>query len=59
LFAVAFGTIAISVWPYMISFSITIEQAAAPGFVFPLLLLYTGISFGMFRGKVRAEESNY
>src|SRR5271170_7416426 len=30
IFAVAFGTLAISFWPYMIPFSITIEDAAAP-----------------------------
>ena len=30
LFAAAFGTMAISFWPYMIPFSITIEEAAAP-----------------------------
>jgi cytochrome bd ubiquinol oxidase subunit II len=70
-FAAAFGTMAISFWPYMIPFSITIEEAAAPHsslafmfwgeglFVFPLLLIYTAIIYGVFRGKVRAEESNY
>ena len=30
IFAAAFGTLAISFWPYMIPFSITIEAAAAP-----------------------------
>jgi hypothetical protein len=29
IFAAAFGTLAISFWPYMIPFSITIEEAAA------------------------------
>ena len=50
IFAAAFGTLAISFWPYMIPFSITIEEAAAPHsslafmfwgeglFVFPLML---------------------
>jgi cytochrome bd ubiquinol oxidase subunit II len=71
LFAAAFGTMAISFWPYMIPFSITIEEAAAPRsslafmfwgaglFVFPLLLLYTAISYAVFRGKVRTPESQY
>jgi cytochrome bd ubiquinol oxidase subunit II len=71
LFAAAFGTMAISFWPYMIPFSITIEAAAAPHsslafmfwgegiFVFPLLLLYTAISYAVFRGKVRATEGQY
>ncbi|MGA2289758.1 cytochrome d ubiquinol oxidase subunit II [Bradyrhizobium sp.] len=64
IFAAAFGTLAISFWPYMIPFSITVEQAAAPNsslafmfwgaglFVFPLMLLYTAISLTVFRGKV-------
>jgi cytochrome d ubiquinol oxidase subunit II len=30
IFLAAFGTLAISFWPYMIPFAITIEQAAAP-----------------------------
>ena len=30
IFAAAFGTLAISFWPYMIPFSITIDDAAAP-----------------------------
>jgi cytochrome bd ubiquinol oxidase subunit II len=30
IFVAAFGTLAISFWPYMIPFSITIEEAAAP-----------------------------
>src|SRR6202048_3738287 len=30
IFAAAFGTLAISFWPYMIPFSITIDEAAAP-----------------------------
>jgi cytochrome bd ubiquinol oxidase subunit II len=71
LFAAAFGTMAISFWPYMIPFSITIEEAAAPRsslafmfwgaglFVFPVLLLYTAISYAVFRGKVRTAESRY
>jgi cytochrome bd ubiquinol oxidase subunit II len=64
IFAAAFGTLAISFWPYMIPFSITIADAAAPHaslafmfwgeglFVFPLMLVYTAISYRVFRGKV-------
>jgi cytochrome d ubiquinol oxidase subunit II len=71
IFAAAFGTLAISFWPYMIPFSITIDEAAAPHaslafmfwgaglFVFPLLLLYTAISYGVFRGKVRPDADRY
>jgi cytochrome bd ubiquinol oxidase subunit II len=71
IFAAAFGTLAISFWPYMIPFSITIEEAAAPHsslafmfwgeglFVFPLMLLYTAISYTVFRGKVRPTADHY
>ena len=53
----------------MIPFSITIEEAAAPHsslafmfwgegiFVFPLMLLYTVISYTVFRGKVATRAS--
>jgi len=56
IFSAAFGTLAVSFWPYMIPFSITIDSAAAPHsslafmfwgaglFVFPLMLAYTIIS---------------
>jgi cytochrome d ubiquinol oxidase subunit II len=71
IFAAAFGTLAISFWPYMIPFSITIDQAASSHaslafmfwgeglFVFPIMLLYTAISFRVFRGKATAESANY
>jgi cytochrome d ubiquinol oxidase subunit II len=71
IFAAAFGTLAISFWPYMIPFSITIDDAAAPHsslafmfwgagvFVFPLMLLYTVISYTVFRGKVRPSAGHY
>lgn len=64
IFAAAFGTLAISFWPYMIPFSVTIDEAAAPRsslafmfwgeglFVFPLMLVYTVIRYRVFRGKV-------
>jgi cytochrome d ubiquinol oxidase subunit II len=71
IFAAAFGTLAISFWPYMIPFSITIDQAASSHaslafmfwgeglFVFPIMLLYTAISFRVFRGKATAESASY
>ena len=70
-FGAAFGTLAISFWPYMIPFSITITEAAAPHtslafmfwgaglFVFPLMLIYTAISLRVFRGKVSAAPGHY
>jgi cytochrome bd ubiquinol oxidase subunit II len=71
IFVAAFGTLAISFWPYMIPFSITIADAAAPHsslafmfwgeglFVFPLLLVYTAVSYTVFRGKVGATSGHY
>jgi cytochrome d ubiquinol oxidase subunit II len=71
IFAAAFGTLAISFWPYMIPFTITIEDSVAPYsslafmfwgeglFVFPLMLLYTAISYSVFRGKVRSASEHY
>jgi cytochrome bd ubiquinol oxidase subunit II len=65
IFMSAFGTLAISFWPYMIPFVLTIDEAAAPHsslafmfwgeglFIFPLMLIYTVISYRVFRGKVR------
>jgi cytochrome d ubiquinol oxidase subunit II len=64
IFLAAFCTLAISFWPYMIPFSLTVDQAAAPPsslafmfwgaglFVFPLMLFYTVINYSVFRGKV-------
>ena len=71
IFAAAFGTLAISFWPYMIPFTITVEDAAAPHsslafmfwgeglFIFPLMLVYTAVSYSVFRGKVRSASVNY
>jgi cytochrome bd ubiquinol oxidase subunit II len=63
IFVSAFGTFALSFWPYMIPFVVTIDEAAAPHsslafmfwgeglFVFPLMLLYVAIGYRVFRGK--------
>jgi cytochrome d ubiquinol oxidase subunit II len=65
IFMSAFGTLALSFWPYMIPSVITVDQAAAPQssltfmfwgcgvIVFPLMLIYTLVSYSVFRGKVR------
>jgi cytochrome bd ubiquinol oxidase subunit II len=70
IFMSAFGTLAISFWPYMIPFVLTINEAAAPHsslafmfwgegiFVFPLMLIYTVISYRVFRGKVGTTMSH-
>ena len=70
IFMSAFGTLALSFWPYMIPFVITIDEAAAPQsslafifwggvIVFPLMLLYTVISYSVFRGKIRTLAGHY
>jgi cytochrome d ubiquinol oxidase subunit II len=71
IFASAFGTLALSFWPYMVPFSITIDQAAAPHsslsfmfwgaglFVFPLMLVYVAFNYGVFRGKDRPSADRY
>jgi cytochrome d ubiquinol oxidase subunit II len=71
IFAAAFGTLSASFWPYMIPFSITVDEAAAPHsslafmfwgaglVVFPLMLLYTVISYSVFRGKAQPTSHPY
>jgi cytochrome d ubiquinol oxidase subunit II len=70
IFVAAFGTLALSFWPYMIPFVITVDEAAAPQsslmfmfwggvLIFPLILVYTLISYSVFRGKVRTTAGNY
>jgi cytochrome bd ubiquinol oxidase subunit II len=71
IFVMAFCTLALSFWPYMIPFAITIDQAAGPPsslafmfwgaglFVFPLMVLYTVIGYRVFRGKVAATPEHY
>jgi cytochrome bd ubiquinol oxidase subunit II len=71
IFAAAFGTLAVSFWPYMIPFSITIDDAASPHsslafmfwgeglFVFPLMLIYAVVNYSVFHGKIRPDSDHY
>ena len=70
IFVSAFGTLALSFWPYLIPFVITIDEAAAPQsslmfmfwggvVVFPLMLVYTLVSYSVFRGKIRTTTVHY
>jgi cytochrome d ubiquinol oxidase subunit II len=71
IFVAAFCTLAISFWPYMIPFTVTIEQGAAPHsslafmfwfagiIVFPLMLIYTAVSLSVFRGKVASTGTGH
>jgi cytochrome d ubiquinol oxidase subunit II len=71
LFVCAFAMLAISFWPYMIPFSLTIDAAAAPHaslaflfwgaglVVYPLMLVYTVCSYTIFSGKVDRAAEHY
>ena len=62
--AFSFLTLAASFWPYMIPYTVTIEDAAAPRqslefffwggglVIFPIVLVYTAAVFWIFRGRV-------
>jgi cytochrome bd ubiquinol oxidase subunit II len=64
IFLAAFLALESSFWPYMIPFSITVQEAAAPVetleflfygagiFIFPIVLFYTGTVYWTLRGKV-------
>jgi cytochrome d ubiquinol oxidase subunit II len=71
MFLSAFGTMAASFWPYMIPFSVTIADAAAPPatlkflfygaglVVLPIILAYTLAVYWVFRGKTRDDVGYY
>jgi cytochrome d ubiquinol oxidase subunit II len=63
IFLVAYGGVAVSVYPFIVPRSVTVWQAASPdaslGFLLvgaaillPLILGYTAYSYWVFRGKV-------
>ncbi|MCF4127503.1 cytochrome d ubiquinol oxidase subunit II [Methylobacterium sp. SyP6R] len=64
IFCAAFATLAVSFLPYMVPFTVTIAEAAAPEsslrflfwgaglFVLPITLAYTAAVYFIFRGKV-------
>lgn len=65
LFIVAFLTLGVMFWPYMIPYTITVANAAAPEaslsflfwgaglFVLPVVVIYTLGVYWVFRGKIR------
>jgi len=66
LFAMGYLGLAISVFPYIVPYSVTLWQAASsPGtqaflmvgtlFLLPVIFMYIGWSYYVFRGKVRAD----
>jgi len=66
IFAAAFATLAVSFYPYMVPYSITVAQAVAPRsslvfmfwgaglFILPLTLIYTLAVYFVFKGQVDA-----
>jgi cytochrome d ubiquinol oxidase subunit II len=67
LFLLSYAGLGISMYPYIVPQSITIWQAAAPlnsqlfmlvgvAILIPLILVYTGWAYWVFRGKVRPES---
>jgi cytochrome bd ubiquinol oxidase subunit II len=67
LFVMSYAGIAISLWPMIVPGHYTLDQAAATEstqafllvgtlFLLPVILFYTGWSYWVFRGKVRADS---
>ena len=67
-FLMAFITLAEMFWPYMIPYSITVTNAAAPAqslefmfyagiVVLPVILIYSAVVYWVFRGKLRRTYS--
>src|SRR5271165_1032190 len=69
-FAASYLTLGVMLWPYMIPYSLTVADAAAPdvslGFLFyggvivlPLIAAYTLGVYWVFRGKTQREDGRY
>lgn len=68
IFATAFATLAVSFYPYMVPYSITIAEAAAPRssqeflfwgaglIVLPITVVYTLVVYFIFRGKTETNN---
>jgi cytochrome d ubiquinol oxidase subunit II len=65
-FLLAYVGLAVSLWPMMVPASVTIQAAAAPpatqafllwgaSVLLPIVLIYTGYVYWLFRGKVHAD----
>jgi cytochrome d ubiquinol oxidase subunit II len=64
-FVAAFFSLAVMFWPYMIPYTVTVGNAAAPEkslsflfwgagvFVLPVIAIYTAVVYWLFRGKLR------
>ncbi|MGB0935465.1 MAG: cytochrome d ubiquinol oxidase subunit II, partial [Alphaproteobacteria bacterium] len=67
LFTMGFIGLAVSLWPYVVPFEVTIWEAAAAdtslsillvgaAIILPIILLYTAYSYYVFRGKTSDEK---
>jgi len=67
LFALSFLGLSVSMWPYLIPTEVTIWEAAAPPssqlfmlvgalVLIPIILIYTGYAYWVFRGKLDPEQ---
>lgn len=67
LFVMCFIGLGISMWPYAIPNSVTLQEAAAPyesqlfmivgaAVLIPVILIYTGYAYWVFRGKLDPDE---
>jgi cytochrome d ubiquinol oxidase subunit II len=70
LFLLCYLGLAISLWPMIVPYKYTLwDAASAPGtqaflligalFLLPIILMYTGWSYWVFRGKVRADLGHH
>lgn len=67
LFVLSYAGLGISLFPYIVPYSVTVGEAAAPpeslsfllygaAVLLPLILGYTAYAYRVFRGKVRADD---
>jgi cytochrome d ubiquinol oxidase subunit II len=70
LFAMCYLGLGISVFPYIVPWTVTLwDAASSPGaqafllvgtlFILPVVFMYTAWSYYVFRGKVRAEMGDH
>jgi cytochrome d ubiquinol oxidase subunit II len=69
-FVAALLSLAVMFWPYMIPYSVTVGNAAAPEkslsflfwgagiFVLPVIAIYTAVVYWLFRGKLRKDTAD-
>jgi cytochrome bd-type quinol oxidase subunit 2 len=67
LFLLAYVGLAISVWPYLVPWRITLWEAASPEstqmfllvgtlIIMPFVITYTALGYHVFRGKVKSDQ---